>query len=386
MRFKKLFILLCLFHSAFFLEAQEAISTNYYTVKNYADEWLVYDEEQKNYVPYLTEEHANELSVNVLLEIENNRYYDLLVYVEKDNYLFFNGSLQKRLLGGTWQRFKIDSLSKLYPKPQLLLTLYGSPGKTGKTVLIGHKKITAEKPITIEEAADLQLRPKERSSISNFFTLSMLLLVGFAAFLMSSYPRAFERFYNFYDLLSTDPRDESFLVNKPFSRVNLLFLVLVSLLLTYLFFFVESKQYPLLAFKQFVNIEKTLGENWLDFILVSAVVFLFLIAKYVGIFILGSLYQLDNIIKRHYFKAIQSLLLFYTLVAVVVSVASLYVLDWRPLIQYFLIVPSIIFYLMRAVLLFFTIRSTVTVKNLYVISYLCIAELVPLIIGVRYAL
>jgi len=383
---KKRLLLLSFWWVASLALANEPLDKNYYLVKNYSEEWLVYDQDQKSYVPYVAEEHSNEPSVNVLINLESNRFYELLVYVEKDNYLFFNGSLQRRQMGGTWQRFKIDSLLKMYPNPQLLLTLYGSAGKAGKKVLVGHRKVSAEKPITIEDASFLVLRPRERSPLSNFFTLSMLLLIAIAALLFSSYPRAFSRFYSIYDLLSLDPRDESFLVNKPFSRTNLLFVGFTSLLMAYLFFFVQSKQYELFTFKEFISPEQTLSESWLDFGTVSVVVLVALLGKYLGLLILGSLYQLDTITKRHYFKVIQSSLLFYTTTVLVVSVCSFYIFDWAVLVKYFLIIPSIIFYLFRTALLFFTIRNMVTVKNLYVISYLCIAEIIPLIIGIRYAL
>ena len=386
MTVKKHLLLLLFWWVASSVWANEPLDKGYYLVKDYSEEWLVYDQDQKNYVPYVTEEHGNELSVNVLIDLESSRFYELLVYVEKDSYLFFNGSLQRRQMGGTWQRFKIDSLLKIYPNPQFLLTLYGSAGKADKKVLVGHRKLSAEKPITIEEASFLVLRPRERSPLSDFFTLSMLLLVTFAALLFNGYPRAFSRFYNLSDLLSLDPRDESFLVNKPFSRTNLLFVGFTSLLMAYLFLFVQSKQYELFTFKQFIDTQQGSSESWLDFGAVSVVILAVLLVKYLGLLILGSLYQLDSIIKRHYFKVIQSCLLFYTLAAVAMSVCSFYVLDWAVLIKYFLIIPSIVFYVFRAALLFFTIRNMVTVKNLYVISYLCIAEIIPLIIGIRYAL
>jgi hypothetical protein len=51
-----------------------------------------------------------------------------------------------------------------------------------------------------------------------------------------------------------------------------------------------------------------------------------------------------------------------------------------------LLVPLIAFYTARLALLYLVIRSTEPIKNLYLFSYLCIVELIPLIIGLRFAL
>lgn len=377
-----------LFLWVFFIQCAEAEvggpEQKYYLVKDFADEWLIYDQTQKNYVPYVAELHGNQLSVNLLIDLESNRFYELMVYVEKDNYLFLDGSLQQRQTGGSWKIFKIDSLYRLYRKPQLLFTFYGSAGKTGKIVLIGHPKTATEKLITVEEESFLSLRPRRLSSLTNFFTLSLLLIVGFAALLYNGYPRAFQRFYNLYDLLATDVRDESFLVNKPFGRVNLLFLGFTSLLLAYLFFFAQSKQYDLFGFKQFIAPDQTLSQSWFNFFSIASAFFLSLVAKYAGLFVLGLLYQLDAVTKLHYFKIVQSSVIFYTVAVLGLSFLSLYILDWTPIMKQILIIPGIVFYLLRVVLLFFTISNAATAKNLYVISYLCIAELIPLIVGIRY--
>ena len=123
------------------------------------------------------EQHNTQLSINTILDIESNRHYELLIYVEKNNYLFLNSSLKQNLKGGQWYVMSIDSLYKVYRRPQLMLTLYGTPGQVGKTILIGHKKAAIEKLITIEEESFLNLLPKEDARISNFFILGMLFLL-----------------------------------------------------------------------------------------------------------------------------------------------------------------------------------------------------------------
>jgi len=377
-----------LFFSLFLQNAHAEVGPNkqYFLVRDLSQEWLVYSQNEKEYVPYVPEQHNTQLAINTLIDLESNRNYELLIYVEKENYLFFNGSLQDNLQAGTWRIMRIDSLYKIYRRPQLMITIYGTLGQVGKTVLIGHRKDTIEKRITIEEESFLQLKPRETTAISNFFVLGMLFLIAFAAFLHNGHPRAFAYFYNIADLFQVKIRDDSFLINKPFSRTNLLFVGLLSFQLGYLYLFSQDKQYNLFSSKELLLTGQTLFDTWINYFKIVFISFIFLILKFMSLYILGVLYRLQGVANIHYFKIIQSSLLFYTGIVLMASFASLYVFDWSSLVRQMIIIPGIIFYILRVVLLFFTISNTTTIKSLYLISYLCIVELIPLIIGVRYAL
>lgn len=366
--------------------AEVGPNKQYFLVKDLSQEWLVYDQREKEYVPYIPEQHNTQLAINTIIDLESNLHYELLIYVEKENYLFFNGSLQENLKLGTWHIMKIDSLYKVYRRPQLMVTIYGTPGQVGKTVLIGHRKAAIEKLITVEEESFLNLKPREETTNTDFFVLGLLLLISFATFLFNSYPRAFERIYSVPDLFQVNIRDESFLINKPFSRVNLLFVGLLSLELGYLYLFAQDKQYNLFSSKELLLTGQTLSDAWFNYFKIAFICFALLISKYFSLYVLGTLYRLEGVANIHYFKIIQSSLLFYTSLLLLASLASFYIFDWASLIRTVLIIPGVIFYILRVILIFFTISNSTTIKSLYLISYLCIVELIPLIIGVRYAL
>ncbi|MFN4147711.1 MAG: DUF4271 domain-containing protein [Runella sp.] len=358
----------------------------YFLVKDLSQEWWVYDELQKEYVPYVSEQHANQLSVSILLDLESNRNYQLLINTEKDNYLFFNNSLKEILPAGQWRIISIDSLYKTYRVPQLMITLYGTPGQLGKIIYIAHRKATIEKLINVEEESFLTLKPRQKWPIDNFFVLGILLMGAFIALIYNGYQRAFERMFNLYDLLQINVRDESFFINKPFNRTTLLFITLLSLEISYLYMFAQDKNINLFSSNEILLTGQSLAIIWFNYFKISLLCFAGLIFKYIALYLLGTLYRLENIANLHYFKILQSSILFYTALILALSLAALYLGDWENRIKNTLLIPSIIFYALRTVLLFFIIRSHTNVKNLYLISYLCIVELIPLIIGVRYAL
>jgi len=280
----------------------------------------------------------------------------------------------------------IDSLFRIYKTPQILLTIYGTAGQVGKSVFIAHKKAAVEAVITVEEESFLNLRPREQPFTANFFILGMLLMISFTAFLSNGYTRAFERVSNVVDLLQMDVREQSFLINKPLSRANLLFVFLLSLELAYLYLFVQDKEFNLFSTGEVFLKGQTLSDTFISYLKVAFICFAVLIGKYFSLYTLSLLYRLEKISNIHYFKIIQSSLLFFTVLVVVVSIASFYVLDWQQLIKNLIIWPTIVFYILRTILIFFTISSATNIKNLYLISYLCIVELIPLIVGIRYTL
>jgi hypothetical protein len=380
------FLFFIFYFLPFITQAQINFKKDYFTVYDFKNDWLSYDYNYKDYVPFVAKQHASESALSVLIDIESNRKYALLIQVKKDNYLFLDASLNQRTKAEEWIVMNIDSLYQVYKKPQLLLTLYGTTGIDDKTVLIGHKKSQLnEKLITIADESFLSLRPRNPSPLSDFFTLLFLFIIIAIASLFGNFTRAFERFGNVIDLVTLDIKDE-FLINRPLSRINLFFILFLALELTYLYFFVRSKSYDLFAVSNFVATEQTLVQNLWSFAKMIALVFGGLVLKYFVLYVFSSLYRLASIVNIHYFKIIQSSIVFFAIMVFGVSIASFYVTDWSPMIKNVIIYPSILFYCIRLLLLYFTIKSTIPTKNLYLISYLCIVELIPLIIGVRYAL
>lgn len=356
----------------------------YYPVRDFRDDFQVYDEATKAYVPYIVEQHADKTALSAYIDLESNRHYVLLISTRQDGYLFINAALKRKLQAGTWQVLSIDSLYRVYRQPELFLTLYGAPGINDRQLFIGYPKSATQKTVVLRDD-NLSLRPRVFSDYKSFLGVGLLFLLAAHAFLFTLYHRAFLRFYSMRDLLSLRAQEESFLINRPLSSTNILFTVNLSFVLAYLILFVQSRDIDVFASRSLLlgghKFTALIGE----FFLLSAVVFLFLMGKYVLLEVLGGLYKLQAIINVHFFKIIQSSLLFFTGMTLLVAIIAfnMSALVWS---QNTLLIPLIIFYTARLALLYLTIRSMEPIKNLYLFSYLCIVELIPLIIGLRFAL
>ncbi|SFD69806.1 DUF4271 domain-containing protein [Spirosoma endophyticum] len=356
----------------------------FYPIHDFRNDFQVYDEGAKAYIPYIVEQHADQTALSAYVDLESNRHYNLLVSTRQDGYLFINAALKRKLRANQWQILSIDSLFRTYRQPEIFLTVYGAPGINDKQLFIGYPKSATQKPVILRDD-NLSVRPRPRTIYENFLGFGLLFLLATHAFLFAFYRRAFQRFYNFRDLISLRSQDDSFLINRPLSSVNLLFTLNLSFIIAYLIVFVQSRNLEVFASRALLLGEQGLGGLVGEFFLLSVVVLSSLVSKYVSLEIMGGLYKLEESIQVHYFKILQSSLLFFACLTLLLAVLA-YNTPAMPWSQSILLLPLIGFYAARLILLYFVIRSLEPIKNLYLFSYLCIVELIPLIIGLRFAL
>ena len=356
----------------------------YYPVHNFGDDFQVYDERAKAYEPYIAEQHADQTALSVPIDLESNRHYSLVVMTGQDSYLFINAALRRKLRAGQWQVLNIDSLYHAYRQPEVFLTLYGSPGLADKQVYIGYPKSATQKPVILRDD-NLSVRPRVRTIYDNFLGMGLLFLLATHAFLFTFYHRAFQRFYSLRDLVSFRAQEDSFLINRPLSSTNNLFVLNLSFVMAYLVVFVQSRNLDVFASRTLIPGEHHTGWLVSQFLLLSGLAFIGLIGKYVALEVIGGLYKLQDVIQVHYFKVLQSSLLFFTVLTLCLIMIAYNTpsTTWSPKA---LLLPLVCFYAARLALLYFVIRSLEPIKNLYLFSYLCIVELIPLIIGLRFAL
>ena len=370
------------------LIAKGGLSANksFYIVHDYQDDWQVFDERYKAYVPYVREQHKGYNSFSLFFDIENYKGYKILYRSEKENYLFIDASLQKKLLTSTLVVLDIDSLENIFGKTKLFLTIYGTNTNVEDlSVQIGNKISKSQKAIEMNESL-LTILPRDISPFQNFFVIGLMLLVCFYAFLYNFQPKSFERFFSPRDLLTISKRDDSFVVNKPFDLGNIFFVVSLSLTLGFIFMLITHEKTDLFSASNILNEGETLGALMLNFLEISIIVFASLVLKYWVLRVLSNLYRLDNITNIHYFKIIQASSLFFLVLLIVLTLSTVSIPGIVKNAEKYLSIPISLFFIARLALLYFTINKVTTLKNLYLFSYLCIVELIPLIVGIRFAL
>lgn len=382
---KSLYILLLLISSKLFATTVGP-DNQYFLVHDYHDDWQVYNDRMKAYIPYIMEQHLAYPSHTLFCDIQSNRGYNLLVFSKKaDNFLFINGSLRQKIPVGKWIVLNVDSLYRVYEQPTIYITLYGSNSIEDKTLLLGYKRSLGQKPIVLSESG-ITAKPRTPAPYRNYLVMvSMFILVMFS-YLSNSYVRAFQRYYNVRDLFNTLVREQSFLINKPLSRMNIMFVILLGLIMGLFYMLLQSKGIYIFGGRTILQEGETLGVLSSNYFRICLAVFVILIVKYFFISLVGQLFNLEKVVDLHYFKIIQSSIIFYTALVLVLLVLFMEYFPHDFNWQVYLFTPVVVFYLIRFFILYFTISRSVPIQSLYLISYLCIVELLPVILGIRFAL
>lgn len=353
---------------------------------DYHDDWQVYDDRMKSYIPYISEKHLGYPSHTVFCDIQSNRGYNILVYAQKaDNFLFINGSLRQKIPVGKWMVLSVDSLYRAYEQPIIYITLYGSNDIGDKKLMLGYKRSLNQKPIVLAESG-ITAKPRTPTPYRNYIVLVSMFILVFFSYLSNSYIRAFQRYFNLKDLFNTFVREQSSLINKPLNRMNVMFLILLSLIISLFYMLLQSKGIHVFGGRTILQEGDTLGVLLSNYFRISLAVFVIMVMKYFFIGLVGQLFNLEKIVDLHYFKIVQASSLFYSALVLALSILFMQYLPNDFNWQVYLFTPIVAFYFIRIFILYFTIIRSIPKQSLYLISYLCIVEILPVILGIRFAI
>jgi hypothetical protein len=361
---------------------------NFYLVYNYKYDWLVYSPQYNNFIPYSKELHETELSVSLLVDLLENRRYDLLITTSKESYLFVEGALQRKIESDSWLVLDIDSLYKSYRKEELLITLYGSPGIENKTVLIGHAKRSqalANKP-GASSLSLINIKPLITSSFDDFSVLLIIFLLLLTLFSYSTAPTMFRRFLSLSDFIDRNERNDLYRFGRPYTGTMLMNALLVCTCMGYLFLFFSHHGLEIILAGGFLSEGDQLSGLLIDQLKLTGLFLLLLFLKYILMGIVGGVLNIERVINLHYIKALQISYVFYGLATLLLFALSLQNPIWIDQVEDYLILIFVFFYIIRFVVLYIFTNYSGQFINLYLFSYLCVVEIIPLIIGVKYAI
>ncbi len=359
-----------------------ADNLSYNIVHDFRNDWLVYSENYQNYIPYTQFLHENIPSVSLRTDLLNNRHYKLLLNVSRETYLFIDGKLQKRISPDAWEVISIDSLYRTFRRNEVMITLYGNAGGiTGKTAVLAFPKKLETAAAEAAPSNVIRLKPKPVSRLSDFLILTVIFIILVNAINFNLAPAVYMHNINPISLLEKGLKSNS--LNKPFEYTNFLLAVQYSLVASFLIIFLinQGMTSPL----SFLSRNGSLGELTLDYMQLVVTTFFVLHLKYILMFITGNVLNLKEIIAAHYLKILQSGSTYFALLCllalILFSVAPEYFLFFRENLGF----AISIFFLLRFFVLYIALLHKGTFINPYLFSYLCVTEVIPLIIGVKIA-
>jgi hypothetical protein len=361
--------------------------SDFFPIYDYHNDWLVYSNQYKNYVPYSQGINESVRSVSLNIDILKNRRYFLLLRTESEGYLFLNGALQRKLQPEQWLRLNVDSLYKSFKNEELLLTIYGSAGISDKHLLLCNQKRKNTAGVVEQTASTLiNIKPIQFSPFTNFAVLALLLILMLNAWIFNTNPQAFVRLINPLEYFNNNPRDQLSKINKPYSNSIIFFVIIDAMLMGFLLVFFTSNELNLFSVVNILSEQANTIQFLRDFLLLSLIFFLLMYGKFILMSVVGNMLNLDKLVDTLFLKIIQSSYFFYATLFIIIFALGFSNTSWLVPLRPYILFPFLIFYTARFISLYVVTKPSSSFINLYLFSYLCVIEIIPLIIGIKFAI
>ena len=359
----------------------------YFPVYNYQNDWLVYNPQYKNYVPFSQGINESSRFVSLYIDLVKNRRYVVLVKAENDGYLFLEGALQNKISAKKWQELNVDSLYKIYKKDELLLTVYGSAGIGDKFVMLCNKKKLSD-PAIIERTGRnfINIKPITFTPFGNFAGITLILVLILNVWIFNLNPLSFVRLINPIEFFNNDPRDQISKINKPYDNTAIFFVIITSMLMSFVVIFFAENKLNLFNVSTILSEKSNTLQTVSDFFILSIIFFVLTYVKFIFMVMAGNMLNLDKLVDIIFLKIVQSSYLFYAGLFLVVFMLSFNHINWLADLESYALLPFLVFYSVRFVGLYVVTKPPGSLINLYLFSYLCVIEIIPLIVGMKFAL
>lgn len=361
------------------------VPEGYQLVRDCREDWLVYDEQFGNYVPYLAALHEMEPSVSIVLDLVRERHFTFILKTNREGYLFINGALQKTLAAGDWHYISCDSLYSRYGARELMLTVFGLRGLEGiNSAIVSPLNTMASDSLSLLSPSLVSLKLKSSHAFRDFSGIAWLLIVLVSSVVFLLAPAVAYKITGMVSFLSRDFRSDLYHHHRAYDPVIIVMEAVLAFIAAFLLMAVDRYVVPVLppslAASERDNVWALLG----NFAQLSVVCFVMFYLKYFFISITAGILNLTEIMHVHFIKTLQSSLMFYGSASLGILLLIFQAPGYLNGIGNQLIFGLIVYYCVRCVVLYILLNQSSRFLNLYLISYLCVVELIPPIIGVKF--
>lgn len=361
---------------------------NYRPVHDLTHEWLMYDAGEEVYVPFRYNADREFQMFTLHLDLSRFPHAFLLVKTPpKAGNIFINNALERVSKKEEWRVYNLDSLRRAYRKEKIYFSFFTASSPSEVVAYIGFPSgnpvgSSVREKTSVREV--VRLTPRSVSRFNSGVAIAFVLSLVVMSFVSSNYFRVYNKYYSLRDVLSTRVKEDLFMIGKPLDRPSLLFVILLSVVLGFLILMLQFGGLSLIEGSFLFQSGDTFAVHTVNFLKLCLVVFISYVLKFFYLNIMGKLFNLGKVTDLHYFKVIQCSLFFYSLLLLLALVMYNTYLPLPEDIGNYLFILLMVFYSWRGLLIYFTINRESNVKFLYLFSYLCIAEALPIILGMRF--
>ncbi|MFN3403842.1 MAG: DUF4271 domain-containing protein [Cytophagaceae bacterium] len=328
--------------------------------------WVVLDGSSMTYVPYLPEKHYRVKSIYYWLSPEQYKDLTLGFTAAPSLSLFVNGELFYTNTTDSSEHKEFDGQFAGKKEGPVLISFFHPVGQFPMNFRISFPSELGENKQNI-----LQIERRQSNVGGDYIIILFVLCIFLTGVFKSRYSKQFNEAISLSD--STLGQD-----NLSFVNVPLLLMVVINSfgfsIISMVVFDLESISYESLSFLL------PAGKPLTRLIFLTLIFFSFFLWKYIYVIIAGWVFKMSKIVNIQYYSFLSTFLKI-NLVCVPMLVAGYSVNYLNPILGgvFFALIVLIgmIFLLVKLTFSIFTISSF---RNLYLFSYLCVSEILPIFI------
>ncbi len=343
-------------------------------------EWLVYDDNSRELVPYVSLVHAKQHALHQWVSVSPVHRFLIGFTAQKDLCLFLNNRLIFR--ADSTATYKLDlSEYTASVKPiegKVLLTTWHPSQQPNVQSFYNDvqnadlNKTSGQRPLSI----------KIRDYVNQNAFIIFLLLIGLIyGWLRVNYPSEFQALYNISSVSGGSRHDEGVLAKPISSWSSIMFILAFSLSLALLIAAIHTNVQHIRLFNRLFPVSE--ADITTKIGVYALGIFVFILLKYLFLKIMAFIFGLEQIVVLQYREFIKSLLFF----GIFLPFVMLLYLSMNAFIpETILLVSNVLvsLLLILAVLrVFVAVNKKATVLNLHLFSYLCATEVIPLAIVLK---
>lgn len=298
----------------------------------------------------------------------NHQNTTLELQVKGDGAIFIDQQLAFQLIDPKQKNrflWNVDSLFRIHDKNKIAIALVGYSSITKLNLIDQSPNLSSTGQTEI-----INPEIKESSFAINTIQLLFISIILFFTTLKVGFPKLFPVFFNFANTFRLKPREGlhyGFRILEPFNLFfNLIYslmLILTAISIAWKFDYVEINEYQAYEIVLFI-------------ILTSIAIAIIIPIKYVFIMIATSLFNLKSFSRIHYYDSLRIGLVFTVFLLIVIHFGEQIFFEGIEINT--LLTIAFILVALRSTLLYLKLLRVASMNLIYLFSYLCTIELLPL--------
>ena len=356
--------------------AQGVSAEDYRLIKDLRQEWLAIDKNNR-YVPFVARDKSNPSVIGVRIDLEKYSGNTLRCCVPAATSILVDKQILTSAKQSQCLSYDIDSLQQVYQQQTVLLTIYQPNNdleRVSLEIVNDNIDLSAQEELVF---------PRLVSTKGNFFVIGIIIILLLYAVLINHFPKTFKNIYNLRKILAFRAREEDMRI-RLISEPHILFLVQHCLLVSFLFILLIPNIGSRIPFVHFGL--QDLSSYLLLWLVLSVLVLLTIWIKYVLVIAFGTLFKLRHLMYLHMFDFMRLSLMFWGVVFLLAVCVYSNVGGGELWYSQVLIYFFVIFALVRVLVLYLRLFRNASFKNMYLFSYICTAEIIPLFVGLELLL